>query len=233
MGRKQIEITFNGSFDDLTPEKQNAVVRAIAGIVEISPDQVTVLKVMPGSMIFTIELPAEAVDNLIELYESGDKIINLLDIERIRLTSEQDLSLSILVENAVVEQEKYFAHLPSDDRFSNELFRRAVVGQNEPAKKALIYLYSNLVKSWLKRWQVKSRFDPVEKKDIDELVNTAFKQFWLSLTPSKFEQSQSRTRRLNSILRYLHWSANGVIAEYIGKRPPRYLRDLSFAEERA
>jgi hypothetical protein len=64
VARTQIEITFNGNFGHLTPEAESAVVRAIAGIVEISPDQVTILKVMSGSVIFTIELPEEAAISL-------------------------------------------------------------------------------------------------------------------------------------------------------------------------
>jgi hypothetical protein len=44
--QKQVGITFNDSFDHLTPEILNAVVRAIAGIIEISPDQVVIQKVM-------------------------------------------------------------------------------------------------------------------------------------------------------------------------------------------
>jgi hypothetical protein len=217
VGRKQIEITFNGSFDDLTPEIQSAVVRAIAGIVEIPPDQVTVLKVMAGSVIFIIELPTEAANTLLKRYESGDEIIKELDIEKVRLASEQDLPLSNLVENAAVEQEKFFTRRDYDSRFAYEMFRRALVEKNELAKKAIVDLYSSLVQRWIQRRQDRPEFERVEDINMNELVNSTFERVWKSLSPSKFEHLKS----LASILSYLQSAANGAIMEYV--RPFRRL----------
>jgi hypothetical protein len=95
--RKQIEITFNGSFDHLTPEIQTALVRAIAAMADISPDEVAVLRVMSGSVVFVVELPEKAATALLKLYASGAEVIGELDIQSIQLTSEPFPALSTFV----------------------------------------------------------------------------------------------------------------------------------------
>jgi len=85
--RKQIEITFNGSFDHLTPETQSALVRAVAAMADISPDQVVVLKVIAGSVILFVQVPNKAATTLLQLFASGDEIIEELGIQNIQLVS--------------------------------------------------------------------------------------------------------------------------------------------------
>jgi hypothetical protein len=92
---KHIEITFKGDFSNLTPEIQAAVVRAIAAIVEIPSDEVEVLKIMAGSVIFLIKLPEKAAETLMKINTSKDQIIELLEIEKIRVIPTNELNLSL------------------------------------------------------------------------------------------------------------------------------------------
>ena len=50
-------IVFKGDFDALTPELQERMIRVLAAFVELPPDQIRVVKVMSGSIIFRVEMP--------------------------------------------------------------------------------------------------------------------------------------------------------------------------------
>lgn len=82
--RKQIEITFNGSFDHLTPEIQGVLVRTVAAMADISPDQVVVLGMRIGSVIIIVEVPHRAATTLLQLFTSKDEVIEELGIENIQ-----------------------------------------------------------------------------------------------------------------------------------------------------
>jgi DNA-directed RNA polymerase specialized sigma subunit len=227
-GRKQVEITFNGRFDDLTPEIQRAVVRAIAGIVEIPPDQITVLTVMPGSVIVLIELPTEEANTLLNLYESGDKIIGELEIKEIRVVSEKVSSLSRLVENTRLyenalqqltvadlaqkcaqETDLYFAHQNFDSKYCFELFRLAIQNKDEQALEAVMIQYTPLVARWVDRWLNKHPdYSPLDE-DPQDFVSQAFERFWISFTPAKFDKS----RNITDILKYLRMCVDGAIMD--------------------
>jgi hypothetical protein len=207
ISRKQIEITFNGSFDDLTAEIQSALVRAIAGIVEISPDQVTVLKVMAGSVIFSIELPSDAADALLKLYASGDEIIKELGIQNIKLTSERVLALPTLVKYAIAENTELYKKHESEPAFAYELFRRALVEQDKLALEAIENIYKDLVRSWIEQRTFQMQ---LSKKEIENLVYETFDLFKRTISPSKFGRFSS----FRALLAYLKMSVHPTIVDY-------------------
>ncbi|MCB0208483.1 MAG: hypothetical protein KDJ52_04120 [Anaerolineae bacterium] len=87
--RSQVEITLKGDLSHLTPELQSAAIGAIAGVLNISRDQVTFLQVQKGSIILQLELPTEAVNELIILYETNDPIMKDLGVENVKVIQEQ------------------------------------------------------------------------------------------------------------------------------------------------
>jgi hypothetical protein len=81
----QIEIVIGTNFPELTPNLQLAIVGALAGILNIPRDQVRVLGVRTGSVIFRLEMPTEAANRLMTLHESGDPSLQHLRVERVKV----------------------------------------------------------------------------------------------------------------------------------------------------
>ena len=208
--RKPIEITFNGSFEGLTPEMQRAVVRAIAAIVEISPDQVKILNVRAGSVIFSMELPEEAATALIELYNSNDKIIEELGIQNIKLALERDLALSTLVQHAITENEQLFNFHQYDAPSTYEIFRRAIVDHDEVAFNAIVDLYTAQVRAWIQKWSSRIDREDFGEEDLDDFVRQSFARFKQTLSPNKIEKFIN----LASMLQYLRITTNSVMFEW-------------------
>jgi hypothetical protein len=119
---QHIEIICKGDFDNLTPEIQRDLVRAIAAIVEISSDKVEILKVMRGSVIFHIRLPQKAAEVLMKIYNSNDKRIEDLAIEKIRVIPTSELDLSLGEEMSVEWGRNITGALKSKDRI---VYRRS------------------------------------------------------------------------------------------------------------
>lgn len=86
---QQIEIVFKGDFSDLTPELQSATIRAIAALANISPEQVKVIKVMSGSIVYKIEIPMEAAELLKRLDEANDPLLRDAGVVHIRSVPEE------------------------------------------------------------------------------------------------------------------------------------------------
>lgn len=87
--KSQVEITFKGHLSNFTPDLQFAVVGALAGVLNISRDQISVSRVQDGSIILQLEMPTEAISQLIALYEANDPIIQDLGIQQVRLIPKQ------------------------------------------------------------------------------------------------------------------------------------------------
>lgn len=96
----QIDIVFKGDFEALTPELRERMVRVLAALVDLPPEQIRVVKVMSGSIIFRVELPKDAADRLLELYKSQDPAIEDIEISGIRT-----VSVSVGIDSALREQE--------------------------------------------------------------------------------------------------------------------------------
>lgn len=209
--QRQIEITFNGSFEHVTPEVQSAIVRAIAGMVEISPDQVTVLNIKAGSVIFSLELPSDAADRLLALYASRDEQIRELGIENVRLVTERELSFSTPIGNRMGEIESYVSHDPYETRSANEIFRRAIVEGSQAAWQEVVALSIDSVQNWIQRGTSRAKLDDFEKEETDDLVSRVFTRFRQIMTPEKYKGFSD----LRSILRYLQMVTYGELADWL------------------
>jgi hypothetical protein len=83
--KSQVEIMLKGDLADITPGLQFALVGALVGILDISRDQIRVFEVYDGSIVLRLEMPKEAADQLIALYQKNDPVIRDLGIQQVRL----------------------------------------------------------------------------------------------------------------------------------------------------
>jgi adenylate kinase len=87
MGTQRIEIRIKGELDihdQIPPSLLSAAIRAFAAVLDIGEEQIAIVNVRHGSIILTVDLPKEAVEKLLTLYEAGDKIIHDLGILEIQ-----------------------------------------------------------------------------------------------------------------------------------------------------
>jgi HPt (histidine-containing phosphotransfer) domain-containing protein len=94
---KLVEITFRGDFGKLDDGLQQALVRAIAAIVEVPSEQVQVLRVMEGSIVFRVLMPKDGADRLQALFDSQDPLIGELEIQRVKRVEEPHDSVNARV----------------------------------------------------------------------------------------------------------------------------------------
>ncbi|HEY7420292.1 MAG TPA: hypothetical protein VH593_34255 [Ktedonobacteraceae bacterium] len=120
-----------------------------------------------------------------------------------------ELSLKTLRDYGTREMRKYHHGEQSDDRYSLEIFRRAVVLQNSDAWAALQALFSEHVRSWFVRHayrQTALRYEPVEQTYIDD----TFRRFWQAVSDQRLMFSS-----LAGAIRYLHMCLNCAIMDVL------------------
>jgi len=128
-----------------------------------------------------------------------------------------DLSLSILLYRCSEESEHFFQKRSHDPRYCFELFRRAILEQNQLSWELIYRQYRPLVSGWIERH---SSFQSTgEEKDY--FVNRAFEKMWQVMTPEKFGQFPD----LKSVLRYLQMCVHSVIMDHIRKKEETVLWD--------
>jgi DNA-directed RNA polymerase specialized sigma24 family protein len=120
-------------------------------------------------------------------------------------TSHQ-LTISGLRHRCAEESDRFFRQQPYDPWYCFELFRRAILEQNERAWDMLYRQYRPLVTGWVERNATFSRFN----EQPDFFVNRAFEKFWSAVTPEKFPDFPE----LKSLLRYLQMCVHSVIIDY-------------------
>jgi hypothetical protein len=79
------EITLDEDADSFSPEKIEDTRRVVAALLDISPDQIQIAFLRAGSVVFLVQMPKEAMDRLVALYESSDPEIQDLKIQHIKL----------------------------------------------------------------------------------------------------------------------------------------------------
>lgn len=82
---KQIRVPVEIKIDhsQVTPEELSALIGAIAGILSISREKIRILDIYKGSLILRLEIPSDALDKLIALYEAKDPVLSELGISYI------------------------------------------------------------------------------------------------------------------------------------------------------
>jgi len=117
------------------------------------------------------------------------------------------MSVSVLAEQCIREFGKYRKGEPSDDRYGLELFRRAVIQQDQLAWEWLQRCYSQLVLSWIRRHPKREAAYRLDSEK--NYVAQAFARFWLATTHNQ----KLEFGTLAAALQYLRASLNGVIID--------------------
>lgn len=118
------------------------------------------------------------------------------------------------------ETARYYRGEPHDDRFSRELFRRAITRGDDACWSELLTLYADQVTSWCRRAAAGMN------GDIDELVNLAWQRFWRNFTPVKLRSATATAQ----ILRYLKMCAYSVTVDAVRRGPATLSLDASCAD---
>jgi hypothetical protein len=133
----------------------------------------------------------------------------------------QKLSLSSISHRCAGESERFFNRQDHDPRFCYELFRRAILQQNEQAWERIYAQYERLVWHWVERHAAFSS----SGEEVQFFMNRAFEKMWLGITPKKFETFND----LKSILRYLQMCVHSVMVDFV--RQKEYKLNIESTEE--
>jgi RNA polymerase sigma factor (sigma-70 family) len=131
-----------------------------------------------------------------------------------------ELPLSVLLAACQEHTEYFKQNQPSDSRYCTELFRRAIVVQDEDAWDALYTFYTPVIKNWLFR----SAATLVEsalrhrREAIDESIQDAFIQFFAQFYHQKL---QFEAFDLPGLIRYLEKCARTALRDKL-REPPLY-----------
>lgn len=120
------------------------------------------------------------------------------------------LSISSLCHRCARETDLFFQRKRNDPRYCFELFRRAILDQNQRAWEFLYRQYTPLVTGWVERH---ASFNSCGE-DSEFFVNWAFEKMWTAMTPEKL----ARFPDLKSILRYLQMCVHSVVIDYLRGR---------------
>lgn len=116
------------------------------------------------------------------------------------------LELAALLRHSLAESERFYRGIQHDTRFAYELFRRAIVEQNDVAWEHIYTYYSPLVESWVRR----SGAFLSSGESSEYFVGAAFTKFWKAIS-ARFEQFPN----LAALLHYLQLCAGSVVVDSV------------------
>lgn len=99
--KSQVEITLKGDLPNFTSELQFAAIGALAGVLNTPRDQISVLQIQAGGIILQLEMPTEAVNQLITLYEVNNPIMQDLGIQQVRIIDEQTFQTAAPISSSI------------------------------------------------------------------------------------------------------------------------------------
>lgn len=118
----------------------------------------------------------------------------------------QQLNISGLYHRCSQESDRFFRRQSYDPWYCFELFRRAILEQDQRAWGLLYRQYRPLVTGWVERNATFTRLN----EQVDFFVNRAFEKFWSAVTPEKFLEFED----LKSLLRYLQLCVQSVVIDF-------------------
>jgi len=116
------------------------------------------------------------------------------------------MELSSLTRRCLAESDRFYRGHSHDTRFAYELFRRAIVEQNEIAWEYIYTHYSSLVESWVRR----NGAFASSGETSEYFVGAAFTKFWRAIS-ERFEQFPT----LAALLQYLQLCAGSVVIDSV------------------
>ncbi len=135
------------------------------------------------------------------------------------------LSINELARCCSEETNKFLKQSVSDDRFCQELFRRAIINRDDGAWTCIYQQYAPLVLTWVTQHQ--SATTLLGQDGSAPLVNAAFAKFSQALTPAKIGNFDS----LAAILKYLKMCVHSVVADEVRSRQSRQYEETLEAIE--
>lgn len=81
--RQRVQIYMQGDFPVFTSERRISTIVALAALMEISPEEIEVYNVSPGSIVFELGLPSDAVQRLRFLLQVNNAQLRLLKVEKV------------------------------------------------------------------------------------------------------------------------------------------------------
>lgn len=115
------------------------------------------------------------------------------------------MSLSSLRFRCAEESDRFFRRQDYDPRYCFELFRRAIVEQEQRSWELVYRQYKPLVSNWVGR----NSLTHTLSEEVEYFVNRAFEKFWSAVTPEKFDNFSD----LKALLRYLQMCVHSVLVD--------------------
>jgi len=116
------------------------------------------------------------------------------------------LDVDQLADECADHTERFLNRLDYDSGYCYELFRRAIVDQNDDAWKKIYQQYQGLVARWVRSHPKL----PAAGEQVEYLVNCVFEKMWSSVDAAKFAQFDN----LKGLLRYLQTCVHSVIMDH-------------------
>ena len=85
----QVTILLEGSIQSFDSKEHAYLIDTLAQAVGINSAQIRVLRLVPGSIQITLEMPEEAAKRLLEIYLAGDRVLQPLKIKKLELVPYQ------------------------------------------------------------------------------------------------------------------------------------------------
>ena len=125
------------------------------------------------------------------------------------LTSEalSSMDLAVLARRCVIESERFYRRQPYEPQLPYELFRRAIVDQNQHAWRHIYQIYASQVDRWVRREPAFVNTD----ESGEYFVNAAFFRFSHAVTAAKFAKFST----LAALLHYLQHCARCVVIDTV------------------
>jgi hypothetical protein len=139
-------------------------------------------------------------------------------------TLSSKLSIDELIQRCQQETNKYLAGHPHDETYCLELFRRAILNDNQQAWQAIYTQYQSLVADWI--WQ-HSKSQSINE-DVTVLINAAFMRFWR--TVSKKNNGSFQFNSLGQLLGYFKKCVYSAIEDAY-RQEQRWPQDTLIWEE--
>ena len=127
-------------------------------------------------------------------------------------SSLENLEPGTVAQHCARETRAYFNRQGYNPDYCYELFRRAIVNQDEAAWAAVYEQYGPLVRGWIRRHAA----FPYCREEIQYFVNRAFEKMWASIPQDKFHSYPN----LQSLLRYLQLCVNSTIIDHTRANNP-------------
>ncbi|MEM8530213.1 MAG: sigma-70 family RNA polymerase sigma factor [Chloroflexota bacterium] len=151
-------------------------------------------------MSVSLAQPTESKHNNIHFAKPSDSPAPVLEQSAVA-----QIDVQALAQRCMIENERFYRDQSCDARFAYELFRRALVEEDNRAWSELIRIYRPTVERWVTRKSTLTSYH----EGHDDLVMTTFIRFWQSITPTRFALFPSTA----ALLQYLRCCANCVVID--------------------